>query len=170
MPLAFSVDFSTLPSAHHTPVVKGHLKSHSPSFLCASKICYLIRSPALQHSPVALYLSSFWKMKSPKVGVGAIHTIVPPVLLHKVCVLVSQWCPTLCDSLDHSPPGSSVHGILQARILEQVAMPLSRGSFRPSDQTQVSYTDRQIQYCLSHMGSAEQESSKYLFIYSTNIY
>ena len=38
MPLAFSVDFSTLPSAHHTPVVKGHLKSHSPSFLCASKI------------------------------------------------------------------------------------------------------------------------------------
>ena len=33
-------------------------------------------------------------------------------------VLVTQWCPTLCDPIDYSPPGSSVHGILQARILE----------------------------------------------------
>ena len=37
-------------------------------------------------------------------------------------------CPTLCDSMDHSPPSSSVPGILQARILERVAMPFSRGS------------------------------------------
>ena len=36
-----------------------------------------------------------------------------------------QLCPTLCDPMDHSPPGSSVHGILQARILEWVAMPSS---------------------------------------------
>ena len=47
-------------------------------------------------------------------------------------------CLTLCDPMDHSPPGSSVHGILQARILEWVAMPFSRGSSRPRDQTQVS--------------------------------
>ena len=39
-----------------------------------------------------------------------------------------QSCPTLCDPMDCSPPGSSVHGILQARILEWVAMPSSRGS------------------------------------------
>ena len=39
-----------------------------------------------------------------------------------------QSCPTLCDSVDCSPPGSSVHGILQARILEWVAMPSCRGS------------------------------------------
>ena len=38
-----------------------------------------------------------------------------------------QLCPTLCDPMDCSPPGSSVHGILQARILEWVAMPPSRG-------------------------------------------
>ena len=44
-------------------------------------------------------------------------------------------CTTLCDSVDCSPPGSSVHGILQARILEWVAMPSSRGSSRPGDQT-----------------------------------
>ena len=44
------------------------------------------------------------------------------------CVLVIQSCPTLCDLMDCSPSGSSVHGILQARILEWVAMPSSRGS------------------------------------------
>ena len=52
--------------------------------------------------------------------------------------LVTQLCPTLCDSVDSSPPVSSVHGILQARILEWVAMPFSRGSSQPEDQTQVS--------------------------------
>ena len=39
-----------------------------------------------------------------------------------MCVLVAQSCPTLCDPMDYSPPGSSVHGILQARILEWVAI------------------------------------------------
>ena len=47
-----------------------------------------------------------------------------------VCVLVAQSCPTLCDPIDCSPPGSSVHGILQARILEWIAMPFS--SWGPS--------------------------------------
>ena len=43
-------------------------------------------------------------------------------------VLVAQSCPTLCDPMDCSPPGSSVHGILQARILERVAITFSRAS------------------------------------------
>ena len=43
-------------------------------------------------------------------------------------VLVAQLCPTLFDLMDCSPPGSSVHGILQARILEWVAIPFLRGS------------------------------------------
>ena len=51
---------------------------------------------------------------------------------------VTQSCPNLCDPVDYSPPGSSVHGILQARILEWVAISFSRGSSRPKDQTQVS--------------------------------
>ena len=51
---------------------------------------------------------------------------------------VAQSCPTLCDPVDCSPPGSSVHGILQARILEWVAISFSRGSSRPRDQTRVS--------------------------------
>ena len=50
-----------------------------------------------------------------------------------------QLCSTLCDPMDCSPPGSSVHGILQARILEWVAMPSSRGSSQPRDQSCVAY-------------------------------
>ena len=46
-------------------------------------------------------------------------------------VLVAQSCPTVCSSIDCSPPGFSVHGILQARILEWVAMLSSRGSSLP---------------------------------------
>ena len=55
----------------------------------------------------------------------------------KVKVLVAQSCPTLCNPTDCSPPGSSVHGILQARILEWVVRPFSRGSSQPMDQIQV---------------------------------
>ena len=52
---------------------------------------------------------------------------------------VAQSCLTLCDPMDCSPPGSSVHGILQARILEWGAISFSRGSSQPRDQTRVSH-------------------------------
>ena len=52
-----------------------------------------------------------------------------------MCAKSLQSCPTLFDSMDYSPPGSSVYGILQARILKWVAMPSSRGSSQPRDQT-----------------------------------
>ena len=57
-----------------------------------------------------------------------------------VLVLVAQSCPTLCDPMDCSPPGSSVHKIFQARIVECIAISFSRGSFQPRDQTWVSCT------------------------------
>ena len=50
-------------------------------------------------------------------------------------VKVAQLCPTLCDPVDYI-----VHGILQARILEWVTFPFSRGSSQPRDQTQASHT------------------------------
>ena len=56
-----------------------------------------------------------------------------------VCVLVLkslQSCPAFCDPMDYSLPGYSVHGILQARILEWVTMPSSKGSSQPRDRTQ----------------------------------
>ena len=54
------------------------------------------------------------------------------------CVLVAQSCLTHCDPMDCSPPGSSVHENFQARILEWVAFPFSRGSSQPRDQIWVS--------------------------------
>ena len=59
--------------------------------------------------------------------------------LKSLC-LVAQLCPALCDPMDCSLPGYSVHGISQARILEWVTVPSSRGSSHPRDQTQVSST------------------------------
>ena len=56
----------------------------------------------------------------------------------KVKGLAAQSCLILCNPMDCSPSGSSAHGILQARILEWIAMPFSRGSFPSRDQTQVS--------------------------------
>ena len=57
----------------------------------------------------------------------------------KVKVLVAQSCLFLCNPMDCSLPGSSVHGILQVRILEWVAIPFSRGSSQPRDWTWISY-------------------------------
>ena len=56
-----------------------------------------------------------------------------------VCVSVAQSCPTLCNPTDYSPPGFSVHGLLQARILKGIAIPFSRGTSQPRDRTLVSY-------------------------------
>ena len=64
------------------------------------------------------------------------------------CAKSLQSCQTLCDPMDCSPPGASVHGILQARTLEGVAMPSSRGSSRPRDGTQVIYVS-----CIWQAGS-----------------
>ena len=52
---------------------------------------------------------------------------------------VAQSCSTLCNPINWSPPGSSVHGILQARILECAAISFSRGFSQPRDQTHISY-------------------------------
>ena len=73
---------------------------------------------------------------------------VYPVIMC-VCAKSLQSCPTFCDPMDCSPPGSCVHWILQARILDWVAMLFSRGSSQPRDQTHVSYvscTGRQVLY------------------------
>ena len=64
------------------------------------------------------FLGCFWKVKESE---------------------VAQLCPTLCNPMDFSPPGSSIHGILQARILKWVAISFSRGSSWPRDRTQVSH-------------------------------
>ena len=52
---------------------------------------------------------------------------------------VAQLCPAVCNPMDCSPPGSSVHGILQAKILKWVAMSSSRGPYQPRDWTHISH-------------------------------
>ena len=69
----------------------------------------------------------------------------------------------LCVTLWTNPPGSSVHGILQARILEWAAMPFSRESSQPRDQTHISYVScigSQVLYHQCHLGSLKQQILK----------
>ena len=68
------------------------------------------------------------------------------------CCLVTKSCLTLCNPMDYSQPGSSVHGISQTRILECVAIPFSRGSSQPRNGTRVSCLAGGF-LPLSHMGN-----------------
>ena len=69
-------------------------------------------------------------------------------------MLVTQSYPTFCDPMGASLPGSSVHGILQARLLEGVAISFSRGIF-PTQGLNPDLHCRQILYHLSHQGSRQ---------------
>ena len=75
-----------------------------------------------------------------------------------LCHLVTRSCPAVCYPIDCSPPDTSVHGILQAGILEWVAIPFSRGSSWPRDRTWVSHiagrflTTREALSTHAHMG------------------
>ena len=101
-----------------------------------------------------LVTASTWGLAAGGRGVGLVEgpsflhprCIVPkpstPLILggeeSEVKVNVAQSCPTVCDPTDYSPPGSSVHGVLQARKLEWVAVPFSSGSSQPRNRTGVS--------------------------------
>ena len=81
--------------------------------------------------------------------------VIPPTFfrLH-ACMLSHFGHDRLCDPMDHSPPSSSIPGVLQVRILEWVAMPSSRGSSQPRDQTCISYVScigRQVLYQWCHL-------------------
>ena len=101
---------------------------------------------------VTLYLdSSSTRTHHPAAGAGGTVRQEPhgsSPFLNRISVSMQSWdrrvslvirsCLTLCDPMDCSPPGFSVHGIFQARILEWVAISYSRGSSQPRDRTQVS--------------------------------
>ena len=71
---------------------------------------------------------------------------------------VAQSCPTLFDPVDCSPPGFSIHGILQARVLEWVAISFSRGSSRPRDRTWLPSEPPGKSLCL-HFSFSENEGN-----------
>ena len=95
------------------------------------KRCILLRLPPKKQPKWQFYLGWSWGRE--------INSVSEPVAeITLIFIILTQLCPTLCDHMDCSPPGSCVHGILQARILEWVAISYSRGSSGPSDWTRVS--------------------------------
>ena len=87
----------------------------------------------------------YWFIGTLLTNISSIKYVANTVYLSFICFLTVcmhakslQLCPTLCKPMDCSPPDSSVHGILQARILEGVALPSSRGSSHSRDGTCVS--------------------------------
>ena len=117
-------------SSHGACIKTDHISGHKT---CLSKFK---RSMLSAHSGIKLKLQRTIARKIPKYLEIKQH----------MCVHVKtlQLCPTLCNPMDCSLSGSSVHGILQARTLEWVAIPSSRGSSQPRDQTLVS--------CISYIG------------------
>ena len=118
------------------------------SFLVFLK-CRLFRSIPDLYPLEAIATAKLWQPRVPW-GSKTLHLtyMTSYKAVTMICYLRTGWCmhyklfqscPTLCDLMDCSPPSSSVHGILQARILEWVAMPCSRGSSQPKDQTHISY-------------------------------
>ena len=75
------------------------------------------------------------------------------------CAKSPQLCPALSNAMDHSPPGSSVHRVLQARILEWIATPSSRGSSRPRYRTRIFNQSFYFDYiiCDDKMQEAEKK-------------
>ena len=82
-------------------------------------------------------------------SISLIYVSIPLPLqlqLYYCACSITQSCPTLCSPMDWSLPGSTAHGISQARILEWVAISFFRGSSWPRDQTHVSWIGRWILY------------------------
>ena len=97
-------------------------------------------------------------------SLGNVLWVREPFKLVKVKVLVTQPCLTLCNPMDNSSPSSSLPEILQARILEWVAIPFSRGIFSIQGSNPGLPQCRWILYHLSHQGSSKLDSQKTLSI------
>ena len=95
---------------------------------CKSKVIHM--NTILDHKHILVYLESWCMMEL----MFQMNRSISLFFIICVCVLVVQSCLTLCDAMNRSPPGSSVHGFLQARILEWIAIPFSTGSSWPKDQ------------------------------------
>ena len=82
---------------------------------------------------VAIFFSNAWKWKVKVKSLSCVWLLATLWMQLNLRKCFAQSCLTLCDPMDTSPPGSSVHGILQARILEWISNSFSRGSSQPRD-------------------------------------
>ena len=109
-------------------------KSFNMFFEIAPQFIHIVISRCRYYFWVSIR-SSFFQQPNTCLN-GTTHYFPPPqVYMHTQSL---QSCPTLCNAMDYSLPGSSVHGILQARKLDRVAMPSSRGSSWPRDWIRIS--------------------------------
>jgi len=128
---------------------------------------------------LARALSFLWSLQKTSLLVSLIFLYwfsifnLIPALLYTLSFLVlavqllSRVQPALCNPMDCSPPGSSVHGILQERKLEWVAMPSSRGSSWPSSQSHMSWGSSIGRRILYHW--ARREACTYCYILTSLI-
>ena len=114
-----------------------------PGFFQQISFFFLILLPVFQINCFTFY---YWFIGTLFTNISSIKYVANTVYLSFICFLtvcmhakLLQLCPTLCKPMDCSPPDSSVPGILQARILEGIAMPSSRGSSQSRDGTCVSW-------------------------------
>ena len=117
----------------------------------------LVSAPQQLESAVNIYVSPHsWACLPPQSPPTTLSDIpFGEPLFNPAHAQLLQSCSTLCDAMEWTPPGSSIHGILQARILEWVTVLSSRGSFNPGIKptSPVSLYCRQILSLVSHMGS-----------------
>ena len=118
------------------------LKSSLPLFIFNSDLCFYFH---ISYN-ILISFNWFWNMRLQfshyfvSMPFWHFFLLIKGIILFLIIllkVLIAQSCPTLCDSVGCSLPGSSVYGILQARILEWVTIPFPRGSSQPGNQTQV---------------------------------
>ena len=128
--LFYSLTFSMEHSPKFSPQKIKKLYFFLPFFWCVCVYCMILSMSSSRTGK-----TSRWEQKSEQ-------------RLH-----LAQPCLPLCDPVDCSPPGSSVHGISQARILEGVAISFSRGSSRPRDQTCISCIGRRALYQQCRLGA-----------------
>ena len=125
-------------NAQSCPTLSGHMDCNSP----VSSVHGIFQARILELIAVSFSGSSQSKNKTRASCISRrilYRRATFEALTSGTCAcLAAQSCPILCDPMDCSLQGSSVHGILQARILEWVVISFSRGSSRPRDCTQVS--------------------------------
>ena len=124
--------------------VKRRNSLYNQEALLSSESCCEMKTLHKNH----IYKTKCWD--TPQISSETHYASSTILLLQAKTVLVTQSCLTLYDPMNCRPPGSSVHGIFQASILEWVAIPFSRGIF-PTQETNPGLLHcRQILYCLSH--------------------
>ena len=116
---------------------------------------------------ISIFLNASWRIFHAQLKITFIllfwmEYYIPTCFIGESESAVSQLCPTLCDHMGCSLPGSSVHGIFQAIVLEWIAISFSRGSSQPRDRTQVS---RVVDRCFTIWDTREVLDLKSTLLY-----